>query len=101
MNLRKLLIAISNKHDLYYRIVLITISILIITSFLPRQVRFKYDYKVGQPWSHEDLRAPFNFPVYKTQQELDDEQKATIARSPLVYRKDAEVTERSLALNEG
>lgn len=97
MNLRKLLIAISNKHDLYYRIVLITISILIITSFLPRQVRFKYDYKVGQPWSHEDLRAPFDFPVYKTQQELDDEQKATIARSPLVYRKDAEVTERSLA----
>lgn len=97
MNLRKLLIAISNKHDLYYRIVLITISILIITSFLPRQVRFKYDYKVGQPWSHEDLRAPFDFPVYKSQQELDDEQKAIIARSPLVYRKNQGVADRSLA----
>lgn len=97
MNLRKLLIAISNKHDLYYRIVLITISILIITSFLPRQVRFKYDYKVGQPWSHEDLRAPFDFPVYKSQQELDDEQKAIIARSPLVYRKNQGVEDRSLA----
>lgn len=97
MNLRKLLIAISNKHDLYYRIVLITISILIITSFLPRQVRFKYDYKVGQPWSHEDLRAPFDFPVYKSQQELDDEQRAIVSRSPLVYRKNPDVTERSIA----
>ena len=97
MNLRKIFISISNKHDLYYRIVLVTISILIITSFLPRQIRFKYDYKVGQPWTHEDLRAPFDFPVFKTQAELDEEKKDAQQRAPLVYRREKGMTDKSIA----
>lgn len=97
MNLRKILIAISNKHDLYYRIVLVTISILIITSFLPRQIRFKYEYKQGQPWTHDDLRAPFDFPVYKSQQELDEEKKEVMNRAPLVYRREEQVQDISLS----
>ncbi|MFN8154259.1 MAG: HDIG domain-containing protein [Bacteroidia bacterium] len=96
MNLRKIFISVSNKHDLYYRIVLVTISILTITSFLPRQIRFKYDYKMGQPWTHEDLRAPFDFPVYKSQSELDEERKEIQAKSPLVYRRDQGLAEKSI-----
>lgn len=73
-----------------------TISILTITSFLPRQIRFKYDYKMGQPWTHEDLRAPFDFPVYKSQSELDEERKEIQAKSPLVYRRDQGLAEKSI-----
>lgn len=73
-----------------------TISILIITSFLPRQIRFKYDYKMGQPWTHEDLRAPFDFPVYKLQGELDEERKEIQSRTPLVYRRDVSMADKSV-----
>lgn len=96
MNLRKVFISISNKHDLYYRIVLVTISILIITSFLPRQIRFKYDYKLGQPWTHDDLRAPFDFPVFKLQGELDEERREIQSRTPLVYRRDLSMADKSV-----
>lgn len=91
MNLRKLFIAISNKHDLYYRIVLVTVSILIITSFLPQQVRFKYDYRLGQTWTYQDLRAPFSFPVYKSSNEIDIEKEELIKNAPLFYSIDSTV----------
>ncbi len=91
MNFRKILIAISNKHDFYYRLLLVTVSIFIITSFLPQKVRFKYDYKIGQPWTYDDLRAPFAFPVYKSGAELDAEQQKYNQDAPLYYKADTTI----------
>jgi len=98
MNLRKLFIAVSNKHDLYYRIVLVTVSILIITSFLPQQVRFKYDYRLGQTWTYEELRAPFSYPVYKSSSEIDIEKEELIRNAPVFYSVDTSV--KSIAIND-
>jgi len=98
MNLRKLFIAVSNKHDLYYRIVLVTASILVITSFLPQQVRFKYNYRLGQTWTYDELRAPFSFPVYKSESELDLEKEKLLVNAPVFYRLDTAV--RVITINE-
>lgn len=89
MNFRKLFIAISNKHDLYYRVFLLTVSVLLIAYVLPRQLRFRYSFKIGQPWSYEDLRAPFSFPVFKSTAELDAERSGIMAQSPRYYRWDS------------
>lgn len=91
MNLRKLFISISNKHDLYYRIVLVSVSILVVSYFLPRQVRFKYNYKPGHPWAYEDVRAPFTFPVDKSTEELDSERASLLAEAPAFFRRDTSV----------
>jgi hypothetical protein len=88
MSLRKIFIKISNKHDLYYRVVLITASILLITYFLPQQVKFKYDFSVGQIWHYEDLRAPFDFPIYKSQKQIDVDRAQIIQHSSLYFVKD-------------
>ena len=98
MNLRKLFIAVSNKHDLYYRIVLVTVSILVITSFLPQQVRFKYDYRLGQTWTYEELRAPFSYPVYKSSNEIDEEKEELIHNAPLFYSVDTAI--HSIAIKD-
>jgi cyclic-di-AMP phosphodiesterase PgpH len=98
MNLRKLFIAVSNKHDLYYRIVLVTVSILVITSFLPQQVRFKYDYRLGQTWTYEELRAPFSYPVYKSSNEIDIEKEELLRNAPVFYSVDTSV--KSIAIND-
>jgi cyclic-di-AMP phosphodiesterase PgpH len=98
MNLRKLFIAVSNKHDLYYRIVLVTVSILVITSFLPQQVRFKYDYRLGQTWTYHELRAPFSYPVYKSSGEIDIEKEELIRNAPVFYSVDTSV--KSIAIND-
>ncbi|MFN6091747.1 MAG: hypothetical protein ACK44N_04955, partial [Bacteroidota bacterium] len=88
MSLRKIFIQISNKHDLYYRIVLISVSILLITYFLPQQVKFKYDFYTGEIWHYEDLRAPFDFPIYKSEKQMDADRKQIIQHSSLYFVKD-------------
>ena len=59
---------------LYYRqiirVLYFVASIIIIVSFLPREGKFKYEFQKGKPWMHEDLIAPFDFPIYKTENEI-------------------------------
>jgi putative nucleotidyltransferase with HDIG domain len=36
----------------------------------PSKGKFKYEYQKGAPWQHDDLIAPFDFAIYKTDLEL-------------------------------
>ncbi|WP_430816535.1 HD family phosphohydrolase [Carboxylicivirga sp. RSCT41] len=55
------------------RILLFLASIAIITYLLPKTGKFAYEYQNGTPWKHQALIAPFDFPIYKTQTELNNE----------------------------
>jgi len=56
------------------QIVLIYIvSILLVYFMFPREGKFKYEYTKNKPWRHENLVAPFDFPIYKTDQEVQQE----------------------------
>ncbi|MEM7106571.1 MAG: phosphohydrolase, partial [Bacteroidota bacterium] len=45
-------------------------------SFLfPDIVKFKYNYNQGQTWAYSDLEAPFDFPIRKSDQEIETEIK--------------------------
>ncbi len=55
------------------RIFLFLTSILIVTYLLPKTGKFAYEYLNGTPWKHATLIAPFDFPIYKTQNELSEE----------------------------
>lgn len=46
------------------------IAAMAIVFFLPREGRFKYEFQKGKPWLHENLFAPFDFPVHKSEQEI-------------------------------
>ena len=45
----------------------------ILVLLMPRSGNFNYDYRKGAPWMYETLVADFDFPVLKTQEELQDE----------------------------
>lgn len=94
ISFRKALIAISNRHDVFYRAVLVVIAVLVITFILPPKVRFKYDYQAGQPWGYEDFRAPVTFPLFKSTVELDAEKSGLLSNAPLFYRKDTTIRYR-------
>lgn len=36
----------------------------------PKESFFKYEFQVGKPWSHDDLIAPFDFAILKTNQDI-------------------------------
>ncbi len=54
-------------------ILIYIISILLVYFMFPREGKFKYEYTKSKPWMHETLVAPFDFPIYKPDQQIQRE----------------------------
>ena len=48
---------------------------------LPRVGKFRYEFQLYKPWQHETLYAPFDFPIYKTDAEVQREQEEAAAEA--------------------
>lgn len=48
---------------------------LIIVLFYPNEASFKFDYRKNKPWMYEDLIAPFDFSINKTDADLKQEKE--------------------------
>lgn len=67
-----------------FRLLIMLIICLITVYLYPKVGSFQYEYQKGMPWRYENLYAPFDFPIYKTDDELkEDREKATEAQSPI------------------
>jgi len=60
------------------RILLYLAAAVILFFLFPSAGKFKYEYQKGRPWMHETLIAPFDFPIYKTQQEIEQERDSIL-----------------------
>ncbi|MDR0384479.1 MAG: HDIG domain-containing protein [Prevotellaceae bacterium] len=60
------------------------IASVTILFFMPGGGKFKYEFNQGELWMHEELNAPFDFPVYKSETELQEEY-ARITKQSLDY----------------
>lgn len=54
-------------------ILLYLISIFLVFLMYPRSGKFQYEYVKNTPWLHKNLIAPFDFPVYKDENQLASE----------------------------
>lgn len=86
--MKKFLSFIRNGHSEMYKILLFIISIAFIVYVFPKQGKFKYEFHnlKGKPWYHDDLIAPFDFSIKKTNEELANE-KAIILKNIKPYFK--------------
>lgn len=58
------------RTKLPFLILLFALAAVAIIMILPKTPKFKLEYRIGAPWMHEDLYAPFDFPIYKLESEL-------------------------------
>lgn len=63
---------------------------LILVYFLPRETKFGYEYEQGRPWRYNSLIATFDFPVYKTQEEVQAERDSALKQFHPFYTYDAQ-----------
>lgn len=61
-----------------YKGFLFIASIAILIYLFPREGKFRYEFQKGRPWMHEVLFAPFDFPVYKSEAELQMERDSIL-----------------------
>lgn len=69
---------------LYYSLIAMVSSVLIYIS-IPSGAQFKYDYRLGQIWLEEDLMAPQDFVLQKSDEELESDRKFLIENKDFYY----------------
>lgn len=86
------------QHNYYeiFKIVLFIVAAAIVAWISPNESIFKYEFQVGKPWNHNDLIAPFDFSIIKTQKQIDDEKVALLSTFKPYFSYNNEVTETGL-----
>lgn len=82
---------IYKKQYLIYKFFLYVISVGLIVFFFPKGGKFKYDFQKGKPWQFENLYAPFDFSIHKTEEEISEEQQNIRDNQTLYFRYDQQI----------
>ncbi len=81
-----------------YRLLLFIFSCAVIIYFFPKSGKFKYSFENGRPWQSDNLYAPFDFAIQKTNKELDEETAKIRLSTNVFFNKDTLVLNKSLNL---
>ncbi len=60
------------------KILSFVVAVVIVVWISPRERMFKYEFRIGKPWNHKDLYAPFDFSILKTEKQLSDEKSEVL-----------------------
>ena len=61
------------NHALIYKVVLFIITTTTIVYLFPKGGQFKYNIQKGKPWQYENLYAPFDFAILKSEVDIKNE----------------------------
>jgi hypothetical protein len=75
------------------KVLAFVLTILVVVMLMPRNVKFKYEYQKMRPWPHETLYAPFNFPVYKSEETVRKEKEEALKNVEPIFIFDVQGTE--------
>lgn len=89
--MNKLLNKWYTNHAMIYKILLFISTTLFIVYLFPKTGKFRYSFEKGKPWQSENLYAPFNFAIKKSENELKEEKSYIEASSPLYLNLDSTV----------
>ena len=69
------------------------VAALLIAYFFPREGKFRYQFYEGKPWRYGLLTAPSDFPIYKTEAEVEAERDSVLSKFEPYFRLDKTVEE--------
>ncbi|MCX2574051.1 HDIG domain-containing protein [Pedobacter sandarakinus] len=71
-------------------------TVFVITLFLPKQPRFRYEFEKGKVWMNKDLISPFSFAILKTNPQVNSDKKNALKDVLPVYQLDKSLAENNL-----
>jgi len=77
----------------YIYFIVITLVVIIL---FPREGKFRYSFAQGKPWQYALLTAPFDFPIYKSSDQLKAEQDSVISSFTPYFQINNEVYTRQM-----
>ncbi|MEP2059129.1 MAG: phosphohydrolase, partial [Maribacter litoralis] len=86
------------QQSLIFKYILYVVAVAFIVFFLPKGGKFKYEFQKGKPWQFENLYAPFDFSIQKTDAEIAKEKQIIENNQLPYYSYDEDVVEKVRAL---
>lgn len=80
------------NHSLIYKVLLFISATFLIVYLFPKTGRFKYNFEKGKPWQSENLYAPFNFAIKKSEEEIAQEKKAISEQATIFFNVDNSIS---------
>ena len=71
-------------------------AVVLIVYFLPRDVRFIYQFDLNKPWRYGQLMATFDFPIYKPDEVIKREQDSIFKHFQPYFSLDATVSNEAI-----
>ena len=84
------------KTRIYVPLIFI-LATLLITYVFPRQGSFKYSFNEGRPWRYGLLTAPFDFPIFKSVEQLKQDQDSILIFYEPYYKTDKDAQTEAIA----
>jgi len=72
------------------------LCVFVITIFLPKQARFRFEYEKGKTWMQKDLYSPYNFAIQKTDEEIETDENDILNSVLPVYQHDVELANKTI-----
>lgn len=80
----------------FTRLMLIVATVAVIVWFLPRTAQQLYHYDIGRPWVYSSMIANFDFPIYKTDEAIQQEQDSMLNLFQPYYNYDPTVERKQV-----
>ncbi|MFQ3306253.1 MAG: membrane-associated HD superfamily phosphohydrolase, partial [Polaribacter sp.] len=77
------------NNTIIYKVILFLITTVAIVYLFPKGGQFKYDFNNGQLWKYDNLYAPFDFAVQKSEAEIKIEKKQINSNSKFFFTYDS------------
>lgn len=93
--MRKNFNSLYKYQSIIYKVFLFVISTFFIVYLFPKGGAFKYNIEKGKVWQNDNLYAPFDFPIQKTEKQLADEINSLKENLPSYFIIDTTIPVRS------
>ena len=88
--------SLYRQQSLIYKYILYFLTVACIVFFFPRGGQFKYEFQKGKPWQYDNLYAPFDFSIQKSEEEISAERTAIEEAHLDYYQYNSNVTADAL-----
>ncbi len=85
------------NHYLYYKVILFVFTTFLIVYLFPKSGKFKYSFENGKPWQSENLYAPFDFGIKKSDTEINAEVKKIESEAVQYFDIDSALVQKAIA----
>jgi cyclic-di-AMP phosphodiesterase PgpH len=68
----------------------------IIVMLYPSENKFKYQFEIGKPWTYELITATFDFPIYKSDQQIAKEKEEILKDYTPYFKLDTTIINRQI-----